>query len=81
MLAHPVSAADQHASEQLNQLIAVGRSKDLPMEQFIHRQNLAHFRKLLAQATDEAQRRMLLKLIAEEEGKDQKSLNRRQPWG
>jgi hypothetical protein len=51
------------------------------MEQFIYRQNLAHFRKLLGQATDEARRRMLLKLIAEEEGKDQKSLHGRQPWG
>jgi hypothetical protein len=42
------------------------------MEQFIHRQNLAHFRKLLAQPTDEAQRRMLMKLLAEEEAKEPK---------
>jgi hypothetical protein len=42
------------------------------MEQFVHRQNLAHFRKLLAQPTDETQRRMLLKLIAEEEAKEPK---------
>jgi hypothetical protein len=36
------------------------------MEQFIHRQNLAHLRKLLAQPADEAQRRTLLKLLGEE---------------
>ena len=42
------------------------------MEHFIHRHNLAHFRKLLAQPTDEAQRRMLVKLLAEEEAKEPK---------
>jgi hypothetical protein len=40
------------------------------MERFIHRQNIEHYRKLLAQTTDEAQRCMLLKLLAEEEAKD-----------
>lgn len=39
------------------------------MERFIHRQNIEHYRKLLAEATDEAQRRVLLKLLAEEEAK------------
>jgi hypothetical protein len=42
------------------------------MERFVHRQNLEHYRKLLAETTDEAQRPVLLKLIAEEEDKDRK---------
>jgi len=45
------------------------------MEKFVHRQNLAHFRTPLAQTTDGAQRRMLLKLLAEEEAKEPKSLS------
>jgi hypothetical protein len=40
------------------------------MERFVHRANLEHFRRLLAQTTDEAQRRKLEKLIAEEEAKE-----------
>ena len=40
------------------------------MERFVHRQNIEHFRKLLAETTDEVQRRLLLKLLAEEEAKD-----------
>ena len=40
------------------------------MERFIHRVNLERYRRLLAQATDEAQRRQLERLIAEEEAKD-----------
>jgi hypothetical protein len=39
------------------------------MEQFIRRQNIEHYRKLLAQTTDEAQRQMLLRLLADEEAK------------
>jgi len=40
------------------------------MRSFIHRKNLEHYRTLLAQTTDEAQRRMLLKLLEEERAKD-----------
>jgi hypothetical protein len=40
------------------------------MDRFVHRANLEHFRRLLTQTTDEAQRRKLEKLIAEEEAKD-----------
>ncbi|MCW5695045.1 MAG: hypothetical protein KIT48_22015 [Pseudolabrys sp.] len=40
------------------------------MENFIHRANLERFRRLLAQTTDEAERRKLEKLIAEEEAKE-----------
>ena len=40
------------------------------MEGFIHRENLALFRKRLAEPCDDAQRRLLLKLLAEEEAKE-----------
>jgi hypothetical protein len=40
------------------------------MEWFIHQQNLARFRRLLAHPADEAQRQQLLRLLAEEEAKD-----------
>ena len=40
------------------------------MDRFIHRKNLEHYRTLLATTTDEAQRQMLLKLLAEEEAKE-----------
>lgn len=41
------------------------------MERFVHRQNLEHFRKQLAETTDEKQRERLLKLLAEEKAKEQ----------
>ncbi|MGP0094984.1 MAG: hypothetical protein ACLPKB_34275 [Xanthobacteraceae bacterium] len=40
------------------------------MDRFIHRQNLAHYQRQLAETTDEAQRRSLEKLIAEEVAKE-----------
>jgi hypothetical protein len=40
------------------------------MEKFIHRQNLEHYRKLLAETTDEVKRQTIRKLLAEEEAKD-----------
>jgi hypothetical protein len=40
------------------------------MQSFVHRKNLEHFRKLLAQTTDEVERRTLLKLLSEERAKD-----------
>jgi hypothetical protein len=39
------------------------------MEAFIHRENLALFKKRLAEAKDEATREVLLRLIAAEEAK------------
>ncbi len=39
------------------------------MERFIHRENLALLRKRLAESQDDAQRRVLLKLLSEEEAK------------
>lgn len=40
------------------------------MEEFIHRENLALLRKRLAEVQDDDARRVLLKLLAEEEAKD-----------
>jgi hypothetical protein len=40
------------------------------LERFIHRQNIEHYRKLLAETKDEAQRRQLVKLLAEEEARE-----------
>ncbi len=39
------------------------------MDEFIHVQSLALYRRRLAESCDEAQRQMLLKLLAEEEAK------------
>lgn len=40
------------------------------MEKFVHRKNLALIRKRLAETKDDAERQVLLKLLAEEETKD-----------
>ena len=40
------------------------------MEEFIHRENLALFRKRLAEPHGEAEHQVLLKLLAEEETRD-----------
>ena len=39
------------------------------MEEFIHRENLIIFKRRLAEAKNDVQRQMLLKLLAEEEAK------------
>jgi hypothetical protein len=39
------------------------------MDDFVHLQNIALFRKRLAEAPDEAARQILLKLLAEEQAK------------
>ena len=43
------------------------------MKTFIHTENLKLFRKRLAETTDPEKRQMLLKLLAEEEAKDDPS--------
>jgi hypothetical protein len=48
------------------------------MEKFIHRENIRLYRNLLAEATDAKRREILLKLLAEEEAKDQRPAKRRQ---
>ena len=40
------------------------------MEQFIHQQNLSLFKKRLAETHTDAEREMLLKLLADEEAKE-----------
>jgi hypothetical protein len=40
------------------------------MEKFIHVENLALFKKRLAEPRNESERQVLLKLLAEEESKD-----------
>lgn len=40
------------------------------MDKFIHRENLALYRRRLAETTDARARQVLLKLLAEEEAKD-----------
>jgi len=40
------------------------------MERFIHQQNLICFRRQLTQTNDEAKRRQILRLLADEELKD-----------
>ena len=37
------------------------------MDRYIHDQNLAHYRKVLAETTDPAKRRAVLKLLADEQ--------------
>ena len=39
------------------------------MENFVHRENLKLYRKLLAETTDEQKRQTLLKLLADEEAR------------
>jgi hypothetical protein len=39
------------------------------MDEYIHRENINHFKLLLAKVTDEAERQRILKLLAEEEAK------------
>ena len=50
------------------------------MDKFIHRHNLENYRKQLAETKDEAQRRVLMKLVAEEEAKDRSIAQERYPY-
>ena len=43
------------------------------MSEFVHQQNLTHFRKLLVEPIDQTKRQQVLKLLAEEKAKDQES--------
>ena len=45
------------------------------MEEFIHRENLALFRKRLAEPHDDAEHQVLLKLLAEEEARGLPQVN------
>ncbi|MDO8399313.1 MAG: hypothetical protein Q7T45_15980 [Bradyrhizobium sp.] len=46
------------------------KPRGLTVESFIHRENLALFRMRLAEPHDDAERKVLLQLLAEEEAKD-----------
>jgi hypothetical protein len=46
------------------------------MEWFIRQQNLERFRRLLAQSSEESERRQLRKLLAEEEAKERQAATR-----
>jgi hypothetical protein len=48
------------------------------MEKFIHDENIRLYRRLLAEVTDTERRRVLLKLLADEEAKDQRPPERKQ---
>ncbi len=39
----------------------------MPMEEFIHQQNLGRYRKMLSEMTHESQRQTILELLADEE--------------
>ena len=49
------------------------RSREVVMEKLVHQQNLMLLRKQLAVVANEARRLQLLRLLAEEEAKDQQS--------
>ena len=51
----------------------------MDLDRFIHQQNLEHYRKLLPEAKDDAQRQSLLKLLAEEESNVQFDLPESSP--
>ena len=42
----------------------------MPMEAFIHQQNLGRYRKVLSEKTHEPQRQTIVQLLADEEAKD-----------
>jgi hypothetical protein len=43
------------------------KHRDLPMDRYIHEQNLALYRKVLSETTEPVKRQTVLKLLAEEE--------------
>lgn len=46
--------------------------EDIPMDQFIQRANIQHYRHLLSQTTDGSERARIQELLAEEEAKEPK---------
>ena len=42
----------------------------MPMEEFIHQQNLGRYRKMLSEKTHESQRQIIVQLLADEEVED-----------
>jgi hypothetical protein len=48
------------------------------MDEFVHKENLKLYRKLLAETTDAQKRQMLLKLLADEQAKDERPPEKKQ---
>jgi hypothetical protein len=48
------------------------------MDEFVHKENLKLYRKLLAETTDAQKRQMLLKLLADEQAKDARPPEKKQ---
>ena len=66
-----------HAARILDHRFAGRRIEwNMAMDWFIHQQNIERYRRLLSQPADEAQRRQLLKLLAEEEAKVRQAATR-----
>ena len=42
----------------------------MPMEEFIHQQNIERYRKMLSEKTHEPQRQTIVRLLADEENRD-----------
>ena len=47
----------------------IGILRESPMEQFVSQQNIERYRKLLVISTDDAQRRVIVTLLAQEQEK------------
>ena len=52
------------------EVVSLPKPEALAVERFIHRENVALFRMRLAEPHDDAERKVLLQLLAEEEAKD-----------
>jgi hypothetical protein len=50
-----------------------------PMEEYIHRENLALLKRRLTESRSESERKIISKLVAEEEAKDPRLLQRSKP--
>jgi hypothetical protein len=57
----------------------IGILRESPMEQFVSQQNIERYRKLLDVSIDEPQRRVIFKLLAEEQEKLSRLPQSREP--
>jgi rubrerythrin len=62
-------AVDMDQDRCLNVGKAAQRPWSWPMERYVRRENIKHYKELLKRLTDPVERDMILKLIAEEEQK------------
>jgi hypothetical protein len=66
---NPIRYFSDAADAIMSLRLSRGRRRGI-MDRYIHRENLALLRKRLAETPDEATRKIILKLLAEEEAKD-----------